>query len=241
MIDLVRNFIRMRRQTRRKTYQCERPVLDLVDFGTTPGVVLDVGANKGGFASKVLVQAPLTQVHCFEPNGELSTRLEGIASTWGAFRGSPRCIVNHLGVGSSMSQMELIVTGMHGASSFLSVADAATQGWPDMDFDEVRREAVPVTRLDTYLTENSIEAVKLLKLDVQGFELEALKGCGDRLRDIEYIISEVQFTPLYAGAPLWHEIVNYATHFGFVPQVMDGFCFAPDGQPLQADVLLKRV
>jgi hypothetical protein len=60
------------------------------------------------------------------------------------------------------------------------------------------------------------------------------------LQDVEYIVCEVQFVPLYQGAPLWHEIVTYLAGFGFHPVLMDGFCFAPDGHPLQADLLLKR-
>lgn len=71
-------------------------------------------------------------------------------------------------------------------------------------------------------------------------QLEALRGCGDRLRSIDFIIAEVQFTPMYEGAPLWEDIVKHAADFGFWPVVMDGFCFSPKYEPLQADILLKR-
>ena len=108
------------------------------------------------------------------------------------------------------------------------------------DFSERRRETVQIVRIDDYLEQHGLVAVKLMKIDVQGYELEVLRGCGDRLRDIEYIVSEVQFRQLYEAAPLWHEIVDYAAEYGFQPVVMDGFCFAPDGEPLQADILLAR-
>lgn len=236
---MLKNLIWSWRQSRRD-FNFQRPVLDLVNFGTGPGVVLDVGANRGGFASQVLVRAPLMQVHCFEPNGELCGRLREQSVDWGHYRGTARAIINGKGVGSVAETKELIVTGLDAASSFLPVADMARSGWPTADFEEVRKESVEVIRLDEYLTENSIAEVNLLKLDVQGFEMEALKGCGDRLRDIRYIMSEVQFVPLYDGAPIWNELVAYAADFGFSPVVMDGFCFGPDRQPLQADVLLKR-
>ncbi len=239
--DLLRDLVRKRRQSKKPRFDFKRPSLDLVDFGLQPGIVLDVGANLGGFASQVLVQAPLSQVHCFEPNGQLCEKLRSQAATWGTFHGSPRGIVNHKGVGSSEDRKELIVTKLHAASSFLPVGEATRAGWPNVDFSESRTEIVSVTRLDNYLEEMKINAVKLLKLDVQGFELEALKGCGKRLSDIQYILSEVQFAPLYSGAPLWYEVIKYTSDFGFQPVVMDGLCFGPEGQPLQADVLLKRV
>lgn len=67
-----------------------------------------------------------------------------------------------------------------------------------------------------------------------------LKGCGNRLRDVEYILAEVQFVQLYEMAPRWNEIVKYTASFGFAPICMDGFCFSDDHQPLQADLLLTR-
>lgn len=241
MKQLLRDFIWARRQAKRSNFSCSRPVLDLVRFGTKPGIVLDVGANEGGFASDILVQAPLMQVHCFEPNSQIFKVLQKNAKTWGTYQHSPRAIVNRLGVGSTSEEKELLVTGLHAASSFLPVAEASESGWPNADFSVSRRETVGIVRLDEYLAQKSIDQVTLLKLDVQGFELEALRGCGERLRNIRYIISEVQFQPLYENAPLWDQIVDYTSQYGFRPVVMDGFCFSAKNEPLQADILLEQV
>lgn len=240
-MSFVRNAIWKIRQIRNRPRLGFRPVLDLVDFGSTPGIVLDVGASVGGFASQVLVKAPLMQVHCFEPNTEVSAKLIDNAAKWGVFQTRPRAVINQVGVGSKTEARDFIITELQVASSFLPVTDAATNGWPGVDFTERRREVVKVVRLDDYLHEASIEKVKLLKLDIQGLELAALNGCGTRLQDVEYIIAEVQFQQLYDGAPLWTELVGYAAAFGFRPVVMDGFCFGPDHRPLQADILLARL
>ncbi len=236
----LRSFVWAFRQWSRSGKAFTRPVLDLVDFGTQPGIVLDVGANCGGFASNILVRAPLMQVHCFEPNEELGNALSRKAQSWGKCFGHPRCLVSIAGVGSANGDLDLIVTGMHGASSFLPVSDVSRNGWPSTDFSEVRRIRVPVIRIDDYLHQQGISKVQLLKIDVQGFELEVLKGCGDRLYDIRFIIAEVQFQPLYDGAPPWYELISYVAKFGFEPLLIDGFCFDPDGKPLQGDVLLRR-
>jgi FkbM family methyltransferase len=217
-----------------------RPVLDLVDFGKRRCTVLDVGANVGGFAGNVLLRAPMATVHCFEPNAELEGRLRDNAARYGKLGNRPRCVVKMTGVGEVDAQRELIVTGLHAASSFLNVTETLRQGWPTTDFNEKRRELVEMVTLEGYLERERIDRVKLLKLDVQGYELGVLKGCGGRLRQMEYILAEIQFRQLYDGAPLWHEIVYFVREFGFQPIVMDGFCFAPDGQPLQADILLRN-
>ncbi|MCA9052372.1 MAG: FkbM family methyltransferase [Planctomycetaceae bacterium] len=228
------------RQRHRRSKFGSRPVLDLIDFGRRRCVVLDVGAHAGGFAGDVLVRAPMAEVHCFEPNSDVFGRLQAAADRYGMWAGSPRCLTNRCAVGSISETRELHVTQLTTASSLLVVSNSAKCGWPQADFTESRRECVSVIRLDEYLAEQGIAQVKLLKLDVQGYELEALRGCGNRLRQIEYIVAEVQFERLYESAPLWGDIVGYTRTQGFEPVVMDGFCFGPDGQPLQADILLRR-
>jgi FkbM family methyltransferase len=216
-----------------------RPSMDAVDFGTSRCVVLDVGANRGGFAGDVLLRAPLARVHCFEPNANLLPELERKARSFGTMAGAPRCVVVAAAAGDRDEQRTLHVTAMAAASSLLPVAERARSGWPSVDFSEREVQQVAVVHLDSYLAANAIAQVKLLKLDVQGFELHALRGCGERLRDVEYVHCEVQFAPLYDGAPTWLDIVDYLRPFRFKPLVMDGLCFAPDGQPLQADLLFQ--
>lgn len=237
---MIRHFVRYLKQRFRLVNLPVRPVVDLVDFGSRACTVLDVGASRGGFAGDVLLRAPLATVHCFEPNSAIVKELRKSAIKYGSHLGQPRCIVEASGVGENHEQGELIVTGLAEASSFLTGSQQLGQGWPQTDFTEHRRELVEIIRLDDYMDRSGISSVKLLKLDIQGLELSALKGCGQRLEDIEYIICEVQFVALYESAPLWDEIVKYLQPRNFKPLVMDGFCFGPSGQPLQADILFKR-
>jgi FkbM family methyltransferase len=217
-----------------------RPVLDLIDFGSGRVIVLDVGANVGGFAGDILLRAPLAEVHCFEPNTSAYADLESNATRYNVLKGRLRCFTLPAAVGSRVETRDLIVTGFEEASSLLAVTDHCRRGWPSVDFSNKRRESVRVIRLDDYLNRHGLKTIKLLKIDVQGFELEVLRGLGDRLTDVEYIVAEVQFQALYDGAPPWDAIIQYAAPYGFTPLLLDGLCLAPDGRPLQADVLLRR-
>jgi len=56
---------------------------------------------------------------------------------------------------------------------------------------------------------------ELLNIDIQGAEKEALIGCGDLLRDIKYIYSEVNKVSIYQGCTLVWDLDDYLCNFGF--------------------------
>ena len=57
--------------------------------------------------------------------------------------------------------------------------------------DEAQRFEVPTVRLDSILSRHKISRVKLLKLDVEGYEQQVMAGLADRVRDVENIIFEL--------------------------------------------------
>ena len=71
-----------------------------------------------------------------------------------------------------------------GASSFLSrKRDAHNQ--------EQTVEKIQIKRLDDVLSGHGVKKIDLLCLDIQGFELEALRGLGNLLQEVRYIITEI--------------------------------------------------
>jgi hypothetical protein len=61
-------------------------------------------------------------------------------------------------------------------------------------------------RLDDFLKVNEID---ILKLYLQGYELEALKGCEKIISNIRIITTEVEFVPLYKNQALFSDIDIY--------------------------------
>jgi FkbM family methyltransferase len=57
--------------------------------------------------------------------------------------------------------------------------------------NESQKFVVPMLRLDSILQRQNISEVKLLKIDVEGYELEVVKGLGTRITDVQEIIFEV--------------------------------------------------
>ena len=82
---------------------------------------------------------------------------------------------------------------------------------------------------------------QLLKVDVQGYELEVLKGGARTLSSVEAIIAEVSFFRFQAGMPVFHELVESLRRQGFV--CYDVLSLSPrplDGALAQADLLFVR-
>jgi len=72
-------------------------------------------------------------------------------------------------------------------------------------------------RMETFIKNNSIDISKynFINTDVQGTELNVLKGFGDVLNTIDYIYTEVNTAELYAGCCLMNEIDDYLHPYGF--------------------------
>lgn len=75
--------------------------------------------------------------------------------------------------------------------------------------------AVEATTLVRLMRDEDIAAIDLLWMDIQGAELLALKGLGERLRDVKLIHLEVEFLPIYEGQPLFPEVHRYLRNHGF--------------------------
>lgn len=79
-----------------------------------------------------------------------------------------------------------------------------------------------------------------LKIDVQGAELEVLKGGGKTLGRCELIQLEVAMLPYNKGAPTFFEVLSYMEEVGFVPLDVSGFS-RPNGVDLvQIDMIFVR-
>ena len=72
-------------------------------------------------------------------------------------------------------------------------------------------------RLDYFIDNNNIDILKynFINLDIQGAELLALKGLGDKIKHIDYIYAEMSLSNLYNGCVLVNELDDYLSQYGF--------------------------
>lgn len=134
-------------------------------------VVFDVGANHGQWCKQVLHAQPLAQIHCFEPSTSAYQTL--IANNF-----PPNVVCNNIGIGSQPEEKVFYVNEGFSELSSFHVND---------DRQALTTEIVRIDTLSSYCHKAGIERIDFLKIDVEGHELEVLKGAvsllGDRAID----------------------------------------------------------
>lgn len=99
---------------------------------------------------------------------------------------------------------------------------------------------LPMRTLDSFVESGEIQSPQLLKADVQGYELEVLRGAEGVLRSLDAVLLEVSFRELYEGQPLAHDVVAHMAGVGFRIFDICSYSQAPDGELLQSDFLFVR-
>lgn len=168
--------------------------------------VIDVGANRGQFALFATRRFPGAAVYCFEPLPEARKQLAKVLA------GRPSVSLFDLALGSEAADKDLRISARDDSSSLLAIGRQAAE-FPGTH--EVDRVPVRTARLDDVLAVQELWRPSLLKIDVQGFELEVLRGAGSLLHAVDEIVVECSFVELYEGQALADEVVCFLGSSGF--------------------------
>jgi FkbM family methyltransferase len=197
-------------------------------------VVIDVGANTGQFGARIRAAGYPRRIVSFEP---LPQAFEILART-SAHDTSWDC--HNLALGSGTGQVRLNVSADLEASSVLPMEERHLRHCPESAYVDV--ETVDVAPLD----EVGLSLVRdgehgYLKVDVQGYELEVLRGAERLLKRIDLVEAELSLVPLYRGGPLYREVIDHLDSRGFRLISVEGITEEPDtGHMLQVDGVFAR-
>ena len=72
------------------------------------------------------------------------------------------------------------------------------------------------TTLDQFMSEHVGNAAEFIKIDVQGAELDIFQGGLQTLKDVLFIVAEVEFVELYLGQPLFGDVSSFLQKQGFM-------------------------
>ena len=115
---------------------------------------------------------------------------------------------------------DLSVYDNMGSSSMLKI-DFSTRNTSDPDYNKPNPQKeieVDGIRLDTFTN-----IPDLLCIDLQGYELNAIKSLGDKLNGVKYIITECSINSTYIGGASFIELNDYLNLYGFKYKVSNKF------------------
>ncbi len=200
---------------------------DLNARGFAPRAIVDVGANEAGWSAIAKAVFPAASCHLIEPQEEMKPALQAFCSRY------EDCSYFLAGAGAAPGELALTVYDDLVGSSFLPVEAAGAGG-------KIRR--VPVVTLDGLVAAGRMPQPDLAKLNVQGFELDVLRGAAECLKKMEVVILEVSLFPFEKNWPVFHEVVAFMRESGFAVYDFAGFMRRPlDGALGQVDVCFARV
>lgn len=194
--------------------------------------VLDVGANKGQFALATTHFYPGANIYAFEPVPAVYKQLQQNT------RKIAQLHTYNFALGSTSGTIGFYENAYSHASSALQVSALQQTLMPRTASTSVIH--VPVKRLDDIRHQLLLESPVLLKLDVQGYEKEVLKGAAGSLPYVDYLLFETSFVQLYEEEPLFNEMNAYVQELGFELIGPVGFLQSSSLQILQMDLLYKR-
>lgn len=156
----------------------EREETKLIGKLVKPGMtVMDIGANIGYFTLLMAtLVGPKGRVHAFEPNPKVLYRLRrNISANPGLSDG--RIVVHPVALGDKHGEADFYcpVEGSEGVGGLKDIKRAP--------LDNIFR--VPVLTLDTLVEENGIGAIDFIKMDIEGGELDVIRGSDQTLKQIK--------------------------------------------------------
>lgn len=171
----------------------------LQSVGYQFSTVVDGGANTGQFARACAEVWPEAHIYSYEPlplvSRALRQNLHDLAD---------RVQIEEVALGA---KEEVVI--FHKTSYSLQSSVLTPVG---IDYEEIQ---VRQARLDDLLRDARLVSPVLLKLDLQGYELEALKGSTDLLHHVNAVLLEVGFEASYEGEPSFDVLCRFLEEHGF--------------------------
>jgi FkbM family methyltransferase len=106
--------------------------------------------------------------------------------------------------------------------------------------DETRESVGRLVRLDTVFGEQKLDRVRIVKIDVEGYEPEVLEGLGARLEDVDHLIVEVLGSPDQLSERSW-TMLSGLERSGWRLHTVEGKPWAPGGVLPENNVWLSRL
>jgi FkbM family methyltransferase len=194
----------------------------LAKLGFKPNLIFDIGAYKGDFTNLCIKYFPKSRVACFEVLEPRVQQLRQLASQ------------------NSVVQVFPVLLGAESQEKVqFNEAETASSVLIEQVQQNFTVKSYPMTTVDAIVHEHFNSCPPdFLKLDVQGYELEVLKGAEKSLAKTQVILAEVNLLDIHKNVPLLAEVVGWLNERDWVAYDICGLTRRPLDQALwQADFI----
>jgi FkbM family methyltransferase len=170
---------------------------------------IDVGC-RAGIRQQWRALGPYGSLVGFEPDAEECARLN--AGATGAEE-----LYEPIALAASSGRATLHLTADPQSASLYPPNENAARRHPELWRHEPRgTTTVSTTTLDAWAQSRPANPIDVLKIDVQGAELDVLRGAEVSLQSVRALELEVEFQALYVGQPLFGEVDEFLRGHGFL-------------------------
>jgi FkbM family methyltransferase len=170
----------------------------LKSLGLEPRTIFDIGAYHGTWTRDAVTVYPAADYFLFEANSDHAAILNDSGRKWfNVALGSADLPSRKFSVPNIASST--------GASFFPELGTAHSHSTVDL----------PTVRLDTLVGTQRLPQPDIMKLDVQGAEIEILRGADNALKACQAVIVETGFAQMNDGAPLMADVAAWLGRAGF--------------------------
>lgn len=195
--------------------------------------IIDVGANSGQFSKVASFHFPNAIMHLFEPLPNLYPKIEKL------FKGKQNISTYNLALGNESGTIKFNQNEFGHISSVLNISSDNVHYPKGNELNQIDVEIKTLDSLSLFDGKN--KGTSLLKLDVQGYELEVLKGGEKTLTNLDYILIEANLEQLYVNQPSFTQVNNYLNSKGFELSDMLDFNLGAKNKYIEIDLLYKKV
>jgi FkbM family methyltransferase len=212
-----------------------RPIGDLTSFfedirarGFKIKCAADCGANAGKWSRALLDVYPHAQVVMVEAQESMRPHLQSVVDEF------PEARIHIGGVGREKSEKLFTYWPDPTGSTFLDREDPKAQS-------EGRQVNLAIDTLPAILEKAGAPVPDLVKMDIQGFELEALEGMASILSQVGALILESNLFAFLPGQPQANVLVTWLAHRGFFLYDICGYGRRPtDGAVSHVDMVFAN-